>query len=105
MPRRPAWREPAAAPTVPSGKPLPGSLGDLGVSPHTAFSRISLKEVSESLPRAAGQCWQRKHRAQKGCEAWGSAVTPQFGTGAAAPRPKEALAPGMTPTHPPSARR
>lgn len=101
MPRRPAWREPAAALTVPSGKPLPSSPGDLGVSPRTAFSRISLKELSESLPRAAGQPWRRKHRAQKGCEAWGSPVTPQFRTGAAAPRPKEALAPvEHTPTLP-----
>lgn len=96
MPRR----QPAAAPTVPSGKHLPGPPRGLGVSRRTVFCRIFHKEVSENLAPAAGHSRRQKQRAEKGCEAWGTRVTPQARAGATTPRTKEGLAPSRTPSLP-----
>lgn len=50
MPRRPAWREPAAAPTVPSGKPLPDPREARGVTPqpHCVSSHFPQRSEWES---------------------------------------------------------
>lgn len=97
------------APTVPPGDHRPGTPGGSGRPRRRAgFPHASRKEASAAgLPPAAGRSWRWKGgklRAEKGCEEWGTRVTPQCRAGASA-APGEALAPGRAPSLPPAAPR
>lgn len=76
--------------------------GRLGGDPAAALCFVAFPAkkrvgVSHKQPVSPGG---GKHGAEKGCQAWGTPVTPQFRAGATAPRAKEALAPGRTPSLP-----
>lgn len=80
-----------------AGKAPPGPSGGLGGDSAAPFHRISRKEASES-PTCSRSVPAAESTGRRRAARMGNPITPQFGAGATAPRAKEALAPGRTPS-------
>lgn len=83
MPRESSLEGPRRCSDRAAGRASPGHPGGARGDPTAALGVVALpakKASSTGLPPVAGRSWRRKggkHRAEKGCEEWGTPATPQ----------------------------